>query len=215
MPEINLNIDDLLSNENAKITLLLGPKEFVTGFITDNPVFSGGNQYDSPFESEAQRSLSSKINAISQAANAAFGTEFSQIQLKHIGQTLKTWVSSEAFRMTVPFVFIAIREEDDVLAPVKKLHKAVMPSIGDGAAGKFTIKAPLNYQIKGPDSASGTVTLAIGQWLKIPNLLISSVSHSVSQVTLKSGLPVYAQGQVELESFRMITAEDFEGFFSL
>lgn len=59
----------------------------------------------------------------------------------------------------------------------------------------------------------GTCTVTIGKWFRALNQILLSADFDISRATLPSGVPLYAEGKITFEPYRMITDEEFDSYF--
>lgn len=59
----------------------------------------------------------------------------------------------------------------------------------------------------------GTCTVTIGKWFRALNQILLSADFDISRATLPNGVPLYAEGKITFEPYRMITDEEFDSYF--
>jgi len=209
------DIERLTSNPFSRVVLAI-PQEkeatggtTVVGWIKDPFSFGGQSEFQNPEANAGQETLTKAVNASMSVANSFFGANARQQVIKHVGQTIQSWTGSSPPALTLPLEFVAIRPGDDPREDVKKLLRCVYPTI-EG----IRVIAPLGYSINPrATTAVGSVTMTIGTWLRIPNLIVKSVDFTFSVEVISSGVPLQAEGTVMLEPYKMLSITDVEGFF--
>lgn len=217
----HLDVLSQLDNPNAKIIIDL-PETTVVGYLTQEISIGGSNQWSDGEDSQILGGLSKGVNIASGFANR-FGAGAAQRQITNLSSTMASWGGSEKLTIDIPLVFVGVgsgpMEWTDVRIPVKYLYTTVYPQMGAGSANwGMEIKAPLGYVHNRASDIGGAIALQIGQWLKIPPIMISeSVNFSFSKqsVVLEGGgyAPLYASGNITLKSARYVGAEEVVGFF--
>jgi hypothetical protein len=225
MAEFQLDIQRMIANDNYKVLIagLGGPA--LQGFLQEDMQFSGGNNYNNAFESEAQQRLTDVANralpALSGVVNA-FGGDVpsAQFALKSFEQTTESWTGSAKPSFPMKLTFVALKPDDDVRVHVQKIMAAVMPVEGKLSSIGSVIQAPLKY---GPQltaknkklalSVEGTLTVAVGKWFRAMGQIIRSANTTYSRQVIASGLPLYATVSLTFEPYRMISYDEFKGYF--
>jgi hypothetical protein len=124
-------------------------------------------------------------------------------------QTVSSWSSTEKLSFTLHVSFISLRDGDDVRMMVSPIYKAVYPVFDAGVDQKASFMyAPLKYQPLGL-RARNTMTVQIGKWFRGSGFIMKSVSFEFSKEVLKNGSPMYAEGQIEFEHYRIISYSEF------
>lgn len=217
--KFQLNIERMIANENYKVVIAgLGSKP-VTGFLQDDIKFGGGNNYNNPFESEAQQKLSDVINkgvpAVAGVAKSfGYNVPTSQFSLKSFDQTIESWTGSQKPSFSMRLTFLALGPDDDVTDPVRKIMRAVMPT------GNRLVTAPLGYgvQITNKDglpglAAHGTLAIRVGKWFQALGQICRKAQPTISKECIASGLPLYSIVEFEFEPYRAISYSEFLGYW--
>jgi len=223
-----LDIEKLANNPNALMVIagLAGGKP-LKAFIQSEITISGGNEYNSPFESERQSSLSTLFTKIQTAAGKWF--DMGQFNLKSFAQTAMSWTSSQKPTFNMNMTFVALNPEDDVTKDVETIMSAVYPGEARGEvdipiAGKFSagiMKAPLGYGF-GMDirtgkltKVRGTLAIGVGKWFRARQQIIRTANFTFSKEVIGSGKPLFASGSISFEPFRAITYWELKQYFRL
>lgn len=216
-----LFLEDILANPNARVIIAfpagdnpVDPVPFtVTAFMRSSLQINVNSNFNAGDSGSAQNALNSAINATVGVINSFSSKNAAQFQLKHLGQTILSWTGATKPVFNFPLTIVATREDQDIRDEVYKLYRAVLPTSRSAGVDQRII-APLGY---GPRTlqatAQGTVSLQVGTWFRARGLVVRSVNFAYSTETLRSGLPMMAEGNVELEPFRMITIDDLRGYF--
>jgi hypothetical protein len=223
MADFQLDIENLIANPNYKVVIAFGGSNIIQGFIQGDLKFGGGNQYNNPFESQAQQKLSDLMAKVQPAATAAankfLGTNLSsaQISIKSFDQTISSWTGSEKPKFSMTLVFIAINPDDDVTQPIRKMMKAVFPT---RAAEGLLMRAPLGY---GPAlvnnnglpgmAVGGTIVVKVGKWFRAFGQICTKASPTISKQVIASGRPLWSSFDFEFEPYRAISYSEFTGYF--
>lgn len=220
---MGLDIDALIANSDSKVIITMPAKGIsVSGFVTEELSGSGQANYSDLFETSSQESLSKSLTQLGVLASAGAAKffdkqiSFSQVQLVTREQTVAMYTGSSKPTFTIPLIFVALKPEpkQNPAIRVKRLLSAVYPGLRDVGAGVKFLSAPMNYKpaFKG-NTATGTVSLAIGKWFLAMNMLITGVSYSFSKELTSLGFPLYGKVSVTFESYRVMTDKEVSGFF--
>lgn len=222
MTAFNLDIDNLKANPNARVLISgLRRGRAVEAFVQNPLSMVAGNDYNNPFESQAQQSLSDVANRAIAVSNSSLGTDFANVSLKSFNQTINSWVGSQKPVFNVQLTFVAIDPEDNVMDDVNTIMRGVFPTRGSLGSIGTIMNAPLGYSPTfNTDAVSGiqvrgTVTLSIGRWFRALGLVIRTASPLYSQEVIQSGRPLYATIDCQFEPYRAISLGDFQGYFRL
>ena len=226
-----LDIEKLLENPAARVTLRHNTGEKQEG-NTWKSWIQGGFQvglsasYTAPFE-DMLEGITSLINkqeilsggGISDFAESALGFDLESARTP--SQYTYTWTTSDRPSFSVPLVFITTSldntQQGNPQAQAVSLAKLCLPGLEGGNSPTFTRPAgytPTNKKTKGIiKQPPGTFTLNIGNWFSASGLVLLSAEIELSQQRMSNGWPLYAEVSVTLEPFRLISAEEFEGYF--
>lgn len=97
--------------------------------------------------------------------------------------------------------FIGATSENLLTAP--NGYRSVLGTL---QAGQFT-------RSTSESGVEGTCTVTIGKWFRALNQILLSADFDISRATLPSGVPLYAEGKITFEPYRMITDEEFDSYF--
>lgn len=214
MAAVKLDIDNINTNPNSQIIIAIpGVPRPVTGYIQNDVFISAGNEFNTPFENQAQNSLNTKLQGLGSVTGRfsdTAGEKLKTFSLKTIDQSALFWTGSRIPQFSIPLTFVAVRESDDVRDPVENLYKTVFP-IFDKLSKSATIRPPLGYFPKGI-SADGTISVRIGNWFNASRLVMVNVDFSFSREVIESGAPLFATGTVVMRPFRAISFNEFQGW---
>lgn len=194
---MNLEIDDLKNNPNAKVVVKYWGGEQVVGFITQNLTVGGASEFNNPFESAMAESATSLINKAIATGNSLMGMNKSQLSLKSLEQTVSTWSGSKKPDFQIEILLLAYRNPSTVIADAKKLLRCVYPK----KAG-LVVEAPLGYTGHF-NSPGGTVSVYIGKWFRAWNQIVTSVNVEFSKEVISDGTPLYARCDFHFEPWRL------------
>lgn len=244
MSQLLLDVDKVRRNPHTRIVLNLplntedmsvGGKDIirpgkemtsVISFMTQDFGFGGGNEFNSPFESGALKSLNEKLNMglvgikkLAQTFGAGKYVEgVGHIQLQERSMTSLMWLGPSRPTFTLPLVFVTARANDDVRTAVRILLRTVYPAGSETELFKGTkterLKPPMGYS---PIDGKGTVTLQLGTWLRIRKLVVRNVNFTFSKEVVKISenltAPLYAVGTMELSPYLQPSATDVDNYF--
>lgn len=180
------------------------------------------SNWSTPFSrSGVADAIASKTRGIVSAdmVQQAFGAAGISDRLRM--QSANIWESSSPMQFNVDFVFAAI---DNSLTEIKDRHRALLklsaPSqAGDGVALGNVLFAP------GPTLAGNTfktgpgyrmITLRLGNYITIENVVINSVSSDITTICDEDGTPLYATINVGIMSFfSCFTTQDIDKMFGV
>lgn len=209
---VTLDIDKLNTFTDARILISAGnfkdERNFIAiGFITGEFSVGGNNEFKSLFEFSAQAALQD----LTQTIGALTGIDsLAKFRVQTVEQTVQSWVSSGIPSFTVPMIFVALKPGDDVRAPIRNLSTTVYPTFSGDDGG--TIRPPLDYSIDFGSKADGTIAVQIGNWFRAPQQIMKSINFTLSKEITEDGFPLFAQGQIEFQPFRMISTEIFQSY---
>lgn len=232
-----LEIDRVKNNPYAKVILngfdvnrissnesgFLPVPQALEAFLVDDFEFGGSSEYTEP--SQGSTLLTEVIQqgaAIINSGISAVRPNAKAIQApttRHIITTLSTYSGTDKLRLTIPLLFVATRESDNILESIKQLTLATYPKQFKGGL----ISAPNNYALTAYSTrlnqqrglgiadvpSAGGISLSIGYWFKSKQVfLIKNFTSKISKATMESGFPLYAEVSVELESYRVLFADE-------
>jgi len=206
------------NNQNTQILINIptsGETKMIKGFITDMLNINAQSSYTSPLESQAQQNLSNTLAAL-QGLITSTGAA-NQSLIPHFGRSLQqsvnVWTGSEKPVFDLRLAFVALRPGDDVMEMILDLYSAVYPTT-ESAFKADLLNPPLGY-IPRPDAkiAENTISIRVGRWFKAHGLNMRNVNFTPSKEVTENGSPLYAEGNITVEPFRMITYEEFRAYF--
>jgi hypothetical protein len=110
------------------------------------------------------------------------------------------WNYSSRLSFSLPLIFIAMDENDDITKHIQALAQTVLPT-----EDKISFTEPAGF---------GTVSVQIGTWFKARNMIIDSIDPIFSkEVLAKNGKPAYATCDVKFSSKFIMTYADFLNCF--
>ena len=216
-----LDIENLINHPHASVRLALqGGSRTWRSWLSGDFDMGTAATYSSPFEDmlEGLTENLGKVDVLSEgklseATDSFFETARIPKNLTH------TWVSSERPTFDVTMAFVTLGEsQPNPQEEVTSLAALALPGIGGGGRGTAgaTFTRPAGYRPEQNASPPGTFTLKIGEWFEAKGLVLTAVQITLSQqrVILNGGTrPLYAEAQVSLEPFRMISADEFQEYF--
>lgn len=208
-----LDIFKVRNSEYASVKIA-GSGMSLDGILQNDLGISGANSFDNnTFVDNALQVVPDTKSGIQRAVNKA-GAVFSGKGIagsdsSAISKELSrySWTGSSRPEFTVQIILVALKDLDreSVVAKSMQAMRCVYP---DEKLGILT--APLGYN---PGDKNGKVTLTIGKWFRAGGLIVKSANFTYSRICLKSGRPLFALGEINLEPFQAISYKDFRSYF--
>lgn len=218
---MELDINKYINNPNNQVVISFGGGGIVTSFLIDDFNFQAGAAYNSEFEAALKsfRYRGANVDDASMlanlgitVANQALGTQYQQMRIIPPAATILSWSGNDRLSFTLPLMFVATKRDDDIRTPVRKLLRAVNPQFDQ--TNLALVSAPNGYSASVGRETQGCVGIMIGQWFMTPRLFVLKGVHpTFSRAVIGSGVPLYATCLVTLDAYRMLSAEEIDGFF--
>lgn len=202
---------DIFKVQNSKYSKvkISGSGINLEGILQNDLGVSGSNTFDNSFllsglvgeVTEGKAMLQRTANRVSGGRAGSDRSAINQEMSKY------SWTGSARPEFTVQLALVALRdlESESVVAKSMQAMRCVYP---DKSMGFLT--APLGYN---SGQGSGTVRLAIGTWFNAYGLIVKSANVTYSKVCLKSGRPLFALLEVNLEPYKAITFGELRSYF--
>ena len=153
--------------------------------------------------------------------------------------TLQVWQGSAPIDFSIPFIFIAYTNAyQEITLPIAALHALVMPTAIGGGGGFFKSPGPtviinkkaflsttnainaISNTAKGAFlhgflSVSGRTSVAIGNHLYFPNVVLTGVTSNFETKFTKAGQPIMGSVNVAFRTLFTPTAEDMNTIFKV
>ena len=146
------------------------------------------------------------------AASSATGGRIATVinrQVRALYSTVSTWSNTQKFVMSLRIQFFALQQGDDVRKNIKSLLHCVYPIFDIKIP--MIIRAPNNYDY----SHTKCIAIKIGNWFKTPPIfLVRNLNVRFSKETVKGGNPLFAEAGIQLESYRMMEADEMTMFLT-
>lgn len=156
-----------------------------------------------------------------------------------------SWSSSNRLILKLPIVLLSWSSEEDALNAYTSLCKMALVRNGSSSSGSnntgisyLEIPGPRLNNIKsGEDiinlastavgldtpvsnikdivNTDRCVTISLGQYARVPNMVLKSVTGSVKSAFTEKGYPLYIGTTLDLESIFPMTAEDIDTIFNI
>lgn len=195
--------------ENYKVIiagLAGGP---VTGSLSANFAFGGGNQYQSFADLAGDIPVIGK--GIDLKNKLATGLRLAGRSAVTELETRKVWNSSEIPDFPIEMtLYQTSTDNESIMDKMRRINSAVYPTRN----GAF-FKAPLGYRFTGQNSrnAQGTVSLSIGTWFRALGLVVSNVSQNFTKEVNSNGHPIEITMTITFQPFRAITYDEWLQYF--
>lgn len=236
-----LEIDKLQNNPHARILITFPGApgqsgEVVIGYVISDFGFGLGASWGGmDLVSSAQRQFQRLANLATLGINQftgfleQFGVKgaLPQRLFMSLLQTVSAYEGTEKPTISLPLIFVATRPDSDVRRDIFVLLKGVTP-IYETA---MTLIPPLHYAFDqtpkviddketGKQQTAyevtnvvGTISIAIGQWFEVGNLVMKGVDFVFSKEVTPLGWPLYARANVSFEPILMWTLTDIKNLF--
>lgn len=159
------------------------------------------SSWDSPFARTGINDLLGRVSGLdSESIAGALGAVGMSNKIKH--QTAQVWQESSPLSFNVEMIF---RAQKDSLREVKDRHRALLKLAAPSElanTGGAVLRAPgptLSGKLIDPNSRQ--ITLYIGRYLKVENVVIKSVSSDVECLFDKDGIPQAMTIALAVESY--------------
>ncbi|TMP46318.1 hypothetical protein CWB96_00355 [Pseudoalteromonas citrea] len=209
MSDYTLNIEALATGQVPHARVLIGtPKGTVSGFTTESVTLSGASQWEGKEAGHLEQL--DEVARLAHSIGSVAGMTTSQMSLTSMASTRKHWLTSESPSIPLNFLIVAYKSGIDVRKKVATLLSTVYPagSAASIAGVDLFLKAPNNYKFTGLNSASGLLSLKIGNWFDAQGLLMEDVSATFSKEITQDGTPLYAEISCTFTPWKLLTAED-------
>lgn len=205
-----LSIDKVRNSEYSKVSVL-GSGITFTGILQNDIGVSGGNDFDTKFlGSDLLDTVTSKKAELQRTVTRVTGGAAGADVSGTIQELTKlNWTGSKKPMLSVQVILVALK--DDQANDVVRKHLEIMRTVFPNKKGGFFI-APLGYN---PGNGAGTLSLKIGKWFHARALVMRDARFTFSRICLKSGRPMFALGQIEMEPYRAITFSEFRSYFKV
>lgn len=171
------------------------------------------SQWQSPFAknylSEAAGKIGGdKAQGVVDATSAVAG-----IPTRLKSQSVQVWESSSPMSFNLDLTFNA-REDSDL--EIRKRHKALLQLAAPSQKGEMLIQpGPIIADKVINKDNSRNISLQIGKYIFLDNVVITSVSSDVVTLCDVRGIPISMTINIEVQSFySCFTVEDIEAMFS-
>jgi hypothetical protein len=149
---VPLFLDQLRSNNNARITIDAGIGGTVNAFIMEDFSFGGRNDFNSALESiigDGMKKANSAAQVMVNGANMAGSSMISRTISG--GDSVSSWIGSDRPRFALPMLFLALQPGDNPIAILQQMIPWVHPTGNPNGI----LYAPLNYVANFASSGSG------------------------------------------------------------
>ena len=173
--------------------------------------------WDAPFARSSANAAAGIVNAATKGKVNIDGASI-QSGLSALGmpsrtkvESMQVWQDSSPFAISLPLVLYAIDDPaSEIQDKVKKLLMLCAPTETGGL-----LSPPGPYATVNSSTEGGTnVTVQIGQILRMERCLVKSVNADIEAIIHKSGYPMTANVNVEVEShFASFTTNDISRIF--
>lgn len=213
-------LDHLLAYEtmmkgdsNYKVTIggLYGGS--ISGVLNAPMPIAGSNEFESAKVALSKLPLVGSLFAAGSSVSDVIKASGNDTTMS-VEQTRKIWQESRTPQLSIELTFWHIDSHspsnDKPLNKVRRIYSALFPTKRD----EFLVQAPLGYKFTNSQGdAVGTLNLRIGQWFRASGLVMIDANFTPSLEVASDGTPLYFTGSVTLEPYKMITYEEYLGWF--
>lgn len=209
-----LTYESLMKGESNYTVTIGGLRGGAVSGILNAPMpLAGGNDFESMRSALSNLPIAGKvfdaIDSVSRVARITGNDTEMSLQ-----QTRKVWQESRAPQLSIEMTFWNIGDENPADRPITKVARIYSALFPSRRKGTFLVRSPLGYKFTNENGdAVGTLYLSIGQWFKAGGLVMLDANFTPSLEISSDGTPLYYTGTVTLEPHRMITYEEFLGWF--
>lgn len=193
--------------ETLKVNIQSNYFGVITSFLAGDIGIGGTARFSSPF-SGMDSSMDLVNKTFFQAGAFASDKLETSLRAKTLMSTYQDWESSSPFSIRIPLVLFAMRANEDIRVTIRTLVKSVFPV---QTTDSLSMRAPMEHTILGQNA----ISVWIGKWFRTPNVFIlQNVNFLPSKEVNQNGLPIFATGEIQMEAYRQVFADDIEGWLS-
>lgn len=141
-------------------------------------------------------------------------------QIKSPWQTVVDWGGSGTFSLNLDLLFLSLTPDENAKWAVHQMMRCVYPEI---TAGGTMVIPPLQYarvpmsSFFGASTGTwGCVGLKIGSWFEAPPVfVVTSANFSMSKEQTPEGLPLYANGTINVMCSHLVSASHIQLWLGL
>lgn len=206
----------------------------IKGFLTNQLSWSASNTWEGLHQGfssiKNQESNFTKIETmvsqfkIGDAAAENLGIGAGQHAVQGITESIARYTGSQKPTFSFNMMLVSLTPDTDIITPIKILLKGCYPR----TATAGMMEAPYGYETgitggteekdnssgKSSMSAKNVWSVKAGRWFYCPMLVLDSCNVNFSQQCTPTGQPLFAEVQLVFESWRLITADEVESFFT-
>lgn len=234
---MDLNVDKIYLNDNNKVVIVLPEvqgeerRSDIEGWLTSDFQF----HVDAKWEAQGTSGLEKGLNEIAQT--------FVSQRIISLRTTMLAYSGTELISFSLPLVFVDTRGDrsTSVVEKVKSLYEGTLPytfyskdtvmdltnassGVLDGLGkqalrvnNKFVgldiIESPFKYSKTEVMNPKGCFTVKIGKYFEGRPLVMTGCRFQYSKQTLKSGNPLYAEGEISFSFPRVMSRTEILNCF--
>ena len=203
---------------------------FITGFLTNPMSWSASNTWEGLHGGmQAEKDQEKSIKAVEGAKSYA-GFKGGQSSIQGITETIARYAGSQKPTFAFNVMLVALTPNYNVRKEVIKFLKGCYPK----SAKWGLMEAPYGYNtafdansegydtgenfdssVLSRNSVRGTWDVVVGKWFRCPELVLNSCNVNFSQQVTPNGSPLWAEVQLQFETWRLITANEVAAFFNV
>ena len=183
--------------------------------------FNINAEYAAPWEdilAERNENIATGSTLLNQGA-ALLGSD-AHVPVQTISNQLMStlqWTSSERPSFDITMYFINFDDENDnPEREAVELESLTLPRGAENDEGSLTLRPPGGYSnggVSGNQRVTGTWTLQMGRWFRAPYLVLENAVMTQSQLRTPMNKPLYAEVNVQLRPYQIITEREFRDYF--
>lgn len=213
------------------------PKKIIGYLIDDTISFDSDSQWEELGSSLSD--LLSKVTSVFPTPGNLFAqalgnigntlTQVASLGMKAVGLgpqpeigSIVAWNGASRPAWDIGLLFVHAKNgEDKPEEKVRVLNSRCYPKFIK--AGITLMRTPMGYNpidamaadytSGAASSLKGTCVLTIGKWFKAPGLVVTGSSFEFSKECAKDGSPIYAQGKIQVQTYRMISYREYMDYF--
>lgn len=206
---MSLSVEKLARDKKGRVLITsVEGNWYIQGWLSQDWSTTLASSYQSAADFE-KFSIANKFIAAASSISQRFGgPDWLNGKITSIASTMLSWQGADNFTFPLRIDVLATSQRVDPRDIIKKLIDATLPTKAFGADNFVTfLRPPLGYAAGRVGDPKGCVAVEIGQWLKIPPIMvIESANFSVSKETTTKGVPLLVSVQISLKACKLVDA---------
>ncbi len=176
------------------------------------------SQWSNPFAKDYIKDAAGAVSPVLESL-VSIGSSVTGVSTKLKSQSVQVWESSSPLTFSIDLVFVA---KTNSMNDIKKKHLALLklaaPSELDSGTGAGQVLIQPGPVIVNSGLAPNTrkISMALGNYLYLDNVIVTSVSSDVSSICDEAGIPQHMVINLGVSSFyACFTTQDLEAAFNM